>query len=51
MVRAAASRDAAGLVDELQAAGVIAADVDLGPVRRLVRVMLTDALTPPSPPM
>ncbi|MCH9714232.1 MAG: AarF/ABC1/UbiB kinase family protein [Cyanobacteria bacterium] len=47
MVRAAASRDAAGLVDELQAAGVIAADVDLGPVRRLVRVMLTDALTPP----
>jgi predicted unusual protein kinase regulating ubiquinone biosynthesis (AarF/ABC1/UbiB family) len=47
MVRAAAGRDAAGLVSELQEAGVIAADVDLGPVRRLVRVMLNDALTPP----
>jgi predicted unusual protein kinase regulating ubiquinone biosynthesis (AarF/ABC1/UbiB family) len=47
MVRAAAARDAAALVDELQGAGVIAADVDPGPVRRLVRVMLTDALTPP----
>jgi len=47
MVRAAAGRDAAGLVSELQEAGVIAADMDLGPVRRLVRVMLNDALTPP----
>ena len=47
MVRAAAGRDAAGLVQELQAAGVIAAGVDPGPVRRLVRVMLTEALTPP----
>ena len=47
MVRAAAGRDAGGLVQELQAAGVIAAEVDPGPVRRLVRVMLTDALTPP----
>lgn len=47
MVQAAASRDAAALVEELQAAGVIAAGVDLGPVRRLVRVMLTEALTPP----
>jgi len=47
MVRAAAGRDAAVLVSELQEAGVIAADVDLGPVRRLVRVMLNDALTPP----
>jgi predicted unusual protein kinase regulating ubiquinone biosynthesis (AarF/ABC1/UbiB family) len=47
MVQAAAGRDAAGLVSELQAAGVIAAEVDLGPVRRLVRVMLNDALTPP----
>ncbi|MGL6134991.1 MAG: ABC1 kinase family protein, partial [Prochlorococcaceae cyanobacterium] len=47
MVRAAAGRDAGGLVHELQAAGVIAAEVDPGPVRRLVRVMLADALTPP----
>ena len=47
MVTSAAARDAAGLVSELQAAGVIAADIDPGPVRRLVRVMLTEALTPP----
>ncbi|MEY3735205.1 MAG: hypothetical protein RLZZ624_263 [Cyanobacteriota bacterium] len=47
MVRAAAARDAAGLVEELQAAGVLARGIDPGPVRRLVRVMLTEALTPP----
>ncbi|MGB7563605.1 MAG: AarF/ABC1/UbiB kinase family protein [Prochlorococcaceae cyanobacterium] len=47
MVRVAAARDAAGLVEELQAAGVIARGIDPGPVRRLVRVMLNDALTPP----
>ena len=47
MVRAAAARDAAGLVAELQAAGVLAAELDPGPVRRLVRLMLKDALTPP----
>jgi predicted unusual protein kinase regulating ubiquinone biosynthesis (AarF/ABC1/UbiB family) len=47
MVTAAAARDAGGLVTELQAAGVIAPDIDPGPVRRLVRVMLTEALTPP----
>jgi predicted unusual protein kinase regulating ubiquinone biosynthesis (AarF/ABC1/UbiB family) len=47
MVRAAAARDAPGLVQELQVAGVIAADIDPGPVRRLVRVMLDEALTPP----
>ncbi|NQV11409.1 MAG: AarF/ABC1/UbiB kinase family protein [Cyanobacteria bacterium] len=47
MVRAAASRDASALVVELQGAGVIAAGIDAGPVRRLVRVMLNDALTPP----
>jgi predicted unusual protein kinase regulating ubiquinone biosynthesis (AarF/ABC1/UbiB family) len=47
MVRAAASRDAVALVRELQEAGVIAAGVDPGPVRRLVRVMLNEALTPP----
>ena len=47
MVRAAAARDAAALVEEMQAAGVIASDIDVGPVRRLVRVMLKEALTPP----
>ncbi len=47
MVRAAALRDAAGLVQELQQAGVIEAGIDPGPVRRLVRVMLEEALTPP----
>ncbi len=47
MVRAAAARDASALVDELQQAGVIARGIDPGPVRRLVRVMLTEALTPP----
>jgi predicted unusual protein kinase regulating ubiquinone biosynthesis (AarF/ABC1/UbiB family) len=50
MVTAAAARDAAGLVSELQAAGVIATDIDPGPVRRLVRVMLAEALTPPFSP-
>ncbi|WP_216902154.1 AarF/ABC1/UbiB kinase family protein [Synechococcus sp. CCY 9618] len=47
MVRAAAARDASALVEELQEAGVIAPGIDPGPVRRLVRVMLTEALTPP----
>ena len=47
MVRAAAGRDSAALVAEMQAAGVIAADIDVGPVRRLVRLMLQEALTPP----
>ena len=47
MVRLAAGRDAAGLVAELQGAGVIAAGIDPGPVRRLVRLMLNEALTPP----
>ena len=47
MVRAAAARDASALVDEMQSAGVIAAGIDPGPVRRLVRVMLQEALTPP----
>ena len=47
MVRAAAGRDSAALVDEMQAAGVIARDIDVGPVRRLVRLMLNEALTPP----
>ena len=47
MVRAAAGRDAAALVGELQQAGVIASGIDPGPVRRLVRLMLNEALTPP----
>ena len=47
MVTAAAARDAAGLVSELQAAGLIATNIDAGPVRRLVRLMLQEALTPP----
>ncbi len=47
MVRAVALRDAAGLVDELQASGVVQMDIDVGPVRRLVRVMFKEALTPP----
>ena len=47
MVRAAAARDSAALVEEMQAAGVIATGIDVGPVRRLVRLMLKEALTPP----
>ena len=47
MVRAAATRDAAALVEELQQAGVLAPGIDPGPVRRLVRLMLNEALTPP----
>ena len=47
MVTAAATRDAVTLVEELQEAGVIAAGIDPGPVRRLVRLMLNEALTPP----
>ncbi len=47
MVTAAATKDATKLVAELQAAGLIASDIEIGPVRRLVRVMLKEALTPP----
>ena len=47
MVAAAAARDSASLVDEMQAAGVISSGIDVGPVRRLVRLMLQEALTPP----
>ncbi|MBL6802803.1 MAG: AarF/ABC1/UbiB kinase family protein [Cyanobacteria bacterium] len=47
MVAAAAARDSAALVDEMQAAGVITAGIEVGPVRRLVRLMLQEALTPP----
>ncbi len=47
MVKAAAAGDAARLVEEFQAAGLLASDIEIGPVRRLIRVMLKDALTPP----
>ena len=50
MIRAAAARDSSALVEEMQAAGVIARDIDVGPVRRLVRLMLNEALTPPFSP-
>jgi len=50
MIRAAAARDSAALVEEMQAAGVIAREIDVGPVRRLVRLMLNEALTPPFSP-
>ncbi len=50
MVKAAALRDASSLVTQLQQAGLISKDVDVGPVRRLVRLMLKEALTPPFSP-
>jgi len=50
MVKAAALRDASSLVSQLQQAGLISRDIDVGPVRRLVRLMLKEALTPPFSP-
>ena len=50
MVRAAALRDASELVSQLQEAGLISKGIDIGPVRRLVRLMLKEALTPPFSP-
>ena len=50
MVKSAAVRDAASLVTQLQEAGLISEDIDIGPVRRLVRLMLKEALTPPFSP-
>tara|TARA_Y100001968_G_scaffold325901_1_gene367960 strand:+ start:5580 stop:7259 length:1680 start_codon:yes stop_codon:yes gene_type:complete len=50
MVRAAAFKDASALVKELQIAGVIAQDIDIGPIRRFVRIVLQEALTPPFKP-
>ncbi len=47
MIKAAALRDVSGLVKELQTAGLIEKDVEIGPVRRLIRIMLNEALTPP----
>ncbi|MBO8203779.1 ABC1 kinase family protein [Prochlorococcus marinus] len=50
MVKAAALRDASSLVEQLQQAGLISKDIDIGPIRRLVRLMLKEALTPPFSP-
>ncbi len=50
LVKAAALRDASSLVSQLQQAGLISKDIDIGPVRRLVRLMLKEALTPPFSP-
>ncbi len=47
MIKSAALRDVSGLVKELQIAGLIEKDVEIGPVRRLIRIMLNEALTPP----
>ena len=50
MVRSAALRDASSLVTQLQDSGLISKEIDVGPVRRLVRLMLKEALTPPFSP-
>ena len=50
MVKSAALRDASSLVSQLQEAGLISEEIDIGPVRRLVRLMLKEALTPPFSP-
>ena len=50
MVKSAAIRDASSLVKQLQDAGLISKGIDIGPVRRLVRLMLKEALTPPFSP-
>tara|TARA_Y100001968_G_scaffold67200_1_gene58032 strand:- start:9716 stop:11371 length:1656 start_codon:yes stop_codon:yes gene_type:complete len=47
IVRAAALKDANGVVKELQIAGIIETDIDTGPVRRFIRLMLKEVLTPP----
>ena len=47
MIKAAALRDVSGLVKELQIAGLIESNIEVGPVRRLIRIMLNEALTPP----
>tara|TARA_Y100001978_G_scaffold201794_1_gene221003 strand:+ start:3807 stop:5471 length:1665 start_codon:yes stop_codon:yes gene_type:complete len=47
MVKSAALRDASSLVTQLQEAGLISEEIDIGPVRRLIRLMLKEALTPP----
>ena len=47
MVRAAATNDVNGLLTQFQEAGLITSEIELGPIRRLIRVMLKEALTPP----
>ncbi len=47
MVQAAALKDTTTLVKELQETGLLAKGIDLGPVRRMVRIMLNEKLTPP----
>ncbi|WP_420063766.1 ABC1 kinase family protein [Prochlorococcus marinus] len=47
MVRAAALKDASKLVKEFQESGLLEEGIDLGPVRRLIRIMLKERLTPP----
>ena len=47
MIKAAALRDVNGLVKELQITGLLEEDIEIGPVRRLIRIMLNEALTPP----
>ncbi len=50
LVQAAAFGDANQLVKKLQKAGLLASGIDLGPVRRLIRIMLKERLTPPFDP-
>ncbi len=47
MVSAAATQNTRQLVNELQEAQLLAEGIDLGPVRRLIRIMLKEQLTPP----
>ncbi len=47
MIKMAALGNAAGLVKEFQSAGLLSLNAEIGPVRRLIRVMLKEALTPP----
>ena len=47
MIKYVALKDTNGLIQELQAAGVIERGIEIGPVRRFIRVMLKEALTPP----
>ncbi len=47
MIKAAALSDVNWLVKELQIAGLLETGIEIGPVRRLIRIMLKEALTPP----
>ncbi len=50
MVKSVALGDASSLVNQLQDSGLLAKGIDLGPVRRLIRIMLKETLTPPFSP-